>query len=101
MLGARYYYRSGVTDKRVISLPEEDAAWLDAKVKAGELPSFSAGLVDLIATTRKREAWLVAEADAFGEPLPDDPEPKAYWAARLHRSTVDDGAGSSLGWPST
>ncbi|MEU7744662.1 hypothetical protein [Nonomuraea sp. NPDC049158] len=78
-----------MTDKRAISLPEEDAAWLDEKVKAGELPSFSAGVADLIATARKREAWLADEAAAFGEPLPDDPERAAYWAARLHRSTAE------------
>ncbi|MFD1537945.1 hypothetical protein [Nonomuraea guangzhouensis] len=90
-----------MTDKRVISLPGEDAAWLDAKVTAGGLPSFLAGVAELIPTARRWEAWLAAEADAFGEPLPDDPEREAYWTARLHRSTADDGAGLSPGWPST
>jgi hypothetical protein len=78
-----------MTDKRAISLPDEDAQWLDEKVKAGDVPSFSAGVAELIATARHREAWLVREADAFGEPLPEDPERDAYWAARLSRSTAE------------
>lgn len=82
-------YRFGMTEKRAISLPDEDAAWLDEKVRAGEVQSFSAGLAELIAAARRREAWLTREAEAFGEPMPDDPDRENYWAARLRRSTAE------------
>ncbi|MEU6721530.1 hypothetical protein ABZ897_59670 [Nonomuraea sp. NPDC046802] len=78
-----------MAEKRAISLPDEDAAWLDAQVKAGEIPSFSAGLAELIAAARRREAWLAREAEAFGEPLPDNPEREGYWATRLRRSAAE------------
>jgi Arc/MetJ-type ribon-helix-helix transcriptional regulator len=78
-----------MTEKRAISLPDEDAAWLDKKVTAGEVSSFSAGLAELVAAARQREAWLAREAEAFGEPLPDDPEREDYWAARLCRSAAE------------
>ncbi|GAA2320896.1 hypothetical protein GCM10010149_87320 [Nonomuraea roseoviolacea subsp. roseoviolacea] len=78
-----------MTQKRAISLPDEDAAWLDEKVRTGEVQSFSAGLAELIAAARQRDAWLAREEAAFGEPLPDDPEREDYWAARLRRSTAE------------
>ncbi|MFC4011630.1 hypothetical protein ACFOY2_30670 [Nonomuraea purpurea] len=78
-----------MTEKRAISLPDEDAAWLDEKVRAGEVPSFSAGLAELVTAARRREAWLTREAEAFGEPLPDNPEREDYWAARLRRSSAE------------
>ncbi|MCG5218499.1 hypothetical protein [Streptosporangium sp. KLBMP 9127] len=78
-----------MTDKRAISLPEKEAAWLDQKVQAGDVSSFSAGVAELIATARRREEWLTREAEAFGEPMPDDPEREAYWARRLNRPAAE------------
>ncbi|MGP3957264.1 hypothetical protein OHA25_53210 [Nonomuraea sp. NBC_00507] len=78
-----------MTEKRAISLPDEDAAWLDQKVQSGDVASFSAGVAALIAGARQREAWLARDAEAFGEPLPDDPDREDYWAARLRRSTAE------------
>lgn len=57
----------------------------------GEVPSFTAGIAGLISAAREREAWLASEAEAFGAPLPVDPEREQYWAARLTRSTAEVG----------